>query len=319
MSFAAYTIDELLRLKPPSWLIEGIIPEGGLTALYGNPGDGKSFIALDMALAIASGRPWQGHPTKKGYVVYISAEGGGGIGKRVGAWLTHAEIKPKDYRQFLTNFITAAIRIHPDSEDLGAVLSETFDHPDYQEALGDVLDAEEPRPPLFIVVDTLARCFEGDENQQEDMGNFIKGLDTLRETHDATILVVHHTGKHGIEERGSSAFRGACDMMMLVERNEDNALSLSCTKQKDYEQFPTEAFELIVVPKWDSCVLQSVRLRTDQERMRVAVYLDQHPEATIREIAHDLHLSKSSIERRLKELRKATLQAQKIRNSGTSS
>jgi RecA-family ATPase len=74
--FAVYTVAELLDLKPPSWLIADTVPEQGLIALYGAPGDGKSFIALDMALCVAAGIPWQGHDTQKAYVVYVSAEGG---------------------------------------------------------------------------------------------------------------------------------------------------------------------------------------------------------------------------------------------------
>ena len=41
-------------------------------------GAGKSFMALDMAGAIARGLPWRGKKTKQGRVVYIAAEGAGG-------------------------------------------------------------------------------------------------------------------------------------------------------------------------------------------------------------------------------------------------
>ncbi len=132
-----YTIDELLRLEPPAWLIDDTIPEGELAAIYGAPGDGKSFIALDMALCVAAGIPWQGHVTQKAYVVYISAEGGRGISKRVAAWLSHHQITPSQYSDVLAHFITSAVRIHPDSEDLNEVLSITIEHPDFQERLDD--------------------------------------------------------------------------------------------------------------------------------------------------------------------------------------
>lgn len=306
MGLTTYTITQLLQLKPPSWLIEKTIPEAGLIALYGAPGHGKSFIALDMALAVASGRDWQGHKVQQGYVVYISAEGGSGISKRVGAWLTHHAIKPQDYQYIMANFVVAAIRIHPDSEDLSTVLADTINHPDYQSALSDVLDPDEDRPPLFIIVDTLARCFEGDENQQEDMGNFIKGLDDLREQYDATVLVVHHTGKHGVEERGSSAFRGACDTMMLAELSEKSII-LSCTKQKDYDVSPDKELDLIIVLEWDSCVI--VPSATEKERKQaelrenVAEYLLSQPDASVREIFELFGTSKSTIHRMIQQIR----------------
>ncbi len=301
-----YSIAELLELKPPAWLIDGVIPVQGLTAVYGKPGDGKSFVALDMALSIAAGLPWQGHPTKKGYVVYISAEGGGGIGKRVGAWLSHHQVSKFD--EMFIRFVCAAIRVHPESEDLGEIIEQTVNSADYRNWLiddsvevgQDPLQAEEP--PLFIIVDTLARCFDGDENQQEDMGNFIKGLDLLRESHDATVLVVHHTSKEGFDERGSSAFRGACDTMMFASK-EENDITLKCTKQKDYEEFPTETYELVVVPEWESCAVQATTLRIENERDRVREFLSEKPDAALREIADNLHMSKSSVHRRMQEIK----------------
>src|ERR1700674_809342 len=133
MSLTTYSIAELLSIEPPEWLIDGVMPLMGLTALYGQPGGGKSFIALDMALAIASGRPWQGHPVKRGYVVYISAEGGSGLSKRVGAWLAHHQIRPSEYADLAASFVVSAIRIHPDSEDLGAILDQTIWSTSYRE------------------------------------------------------------------------------------------------------------------------------------------------------------------------------------------
>ena len=256
MSINTYSIAELLGLKPPAWIIDGVIPEQGFTALYGKPGDGKSFLALDMAMSIATGLPWQGHPTQKGYVVYISAEGGAGLGKRVGAWLQHKHIVSDDYKHLLMNFVTSAVHILPESDDIGEILAQTIEHHAYQELLLNTLGEDETGPPFFIVVDTLARCFDGDENQQEDMNNFIKGLDYLRDTFAATVLVIHHTNKGGFEERGSSSFRGACDAMMSLEKVE-SALTLTCTKQKDAEPFLEEAYELVVMPDWNSCVVVS--------------------------------------------------------------
>lgn len=298
-----YTIAELLQLKPPTWLIEHVIPEQGLVALYGQPGDGKSFIALDMALAAASGMDWQGHPCQKSYVVYISAEGGAGISKRVGAWLQHHHIEPVDYGYFLANFVVSAVSIHPDSEDLASVLQQTVDHPEYKELIAGGLDPDEDTPPLLIVVDTLARCFTGDENQQEDMGLFIRGLDALRDSYQATVLVVHHTGKHGPEERGSSAFRGACDAMMLVTRDEDKNIVLKCTKQKDYEEFPEEIYSLVMMPKWNSCIVESLSRRKDELEQKIQEYLVSHPNASIRETAEALGQSKSTIHRAIMKIR----------------
>ncbi len=304
MSIQTFTVEELLALKPPSWLVDGVLPEQGLIALYGPPANGKSFIALDMALSIASGMPWQGHSVQKGYVVYISAEGGAGLGKRVGAWLTHKQILPADYKHLLLNFVVSAIRIHPESEDLGEILAQTVNESGYQELLASVLDPDESSPPLFIIVDTLARCFEGDENQQEDMGAFIRGLDYLRESHTATVLVVHHTNKGQTDMRGSSAFEGACDTI-ISSTKDGSAVTLECTKQKDAVEFPEAVFTLHVIPEWNSCVVESTETRTALDRATIQELLEADPTFTVREIAEATGIPRSTVQRKKDEIRKA--------------
>ena len=60
--------------EPVEWLIHGVLPVKAFAALYGPPGSFKSFIALDMAEAIATGRPWMGNPIERqGARFYISA------------------------------------------------------------------------------------------------------------------------------------------------------------------------------------------------------------------------------------------------------
>lgn len=99
----------------------------------------------------------------------------------------------------------------------------------------------------FIVIDTLARCFGGnDENDARDMGTFIEGCDVLRREAGATLLVVHHSGKDDSKgARGSSAFRAALDAEYSVRREESGgAIILTCTKMKDAEEPQAAAFDL---------------------------------------------------------------------------
>src|SRR5258706_3804854 len=68
-------------------LVKGIINVGALVAIYGEPGCGKTFLTLDLALSVADGRSWFGHKVpKRGRVVYVAAEAGASIRNRVGAW-----------------------------------------------------------------------------------------------------------------------------------------------------------------------------------------------------------------------------------------
>lgn len=304
MALTALSIHELLELKPPPWLIEGTLPQLGLLAVYGAPGDGKTFAVLDMAMCVATGTPWHGKAVQKGYVIYISAEGGGGIGKRVGAWLDEHGIGKDDYATVMARFIVSTISVHPDSEDLQEILNATVDDPEYQHELANYVDDDEAQPPLLIVVDTLARCFVGDENQQEDMGAFVRALDALRENNQATVLVVHHTNAGGDRERGNTAFRGACDTMVQVSKD-DMELTLRCTKQKDAEPFADLSLTLTPVPAWLSCVVRTSVEQTDAGLDEVRECLLQSPHATVREVAGKLGLSVATAYRRIKQVKGA--------------
>ncbi len=77
---------ELAALPPPSWLIDGMVPAGGLNVLYGASGAGKSFLGLDFALCTATGLAWWGRDVAQGGVAFIAAEGVAGLSARVDAW-----------------------------------------------------------------------------------------------------------------------------------------------------------------------------------------------------------------------------------------
>lgn len=210
------TVEKLLELPPPNWLIEDIIEEGAFAVLYGPSGEGKTFVALDWSLCIAANRKWHGRFVTSGPVVYVVAEGGRNIGSRIAAWMQEHEID--DLKSMFA--VLRAVEI-TNREHLT----------DLQRAIED----HEIRPSL-IVIDTLARCFGGgDENSAKDMGLFVRACDHLREVTGATVLAVHHTGK-GINptERGSSALRGAADAMIQVYRK-DRGIFVEVDKQKDAE------------------------------------------------------------------------------------
>ncbi len=197
-------------------LIQKIFPVDCLAAIVGKFGSFKSFLGLDMALSIATGRAWQGLEVEKRPVVYIAAEGGGEIGKRTRAWRTYHQCdRPKNFH-FLTE--PAQLMNEADAACLARELQKL------------------PEPPGLIVIDTLARCLVGgDENSAKDMGLFIAGADALRRATGATVLIIHHAGKSG-DTRGSTSLPGAMDAMIEVKA-EGDYLTLTCAKQKDAAPF----------------------------------------------------------------------------------
>lgn len=232
-----YGTAEIVRMPPPTWLIDQIMPSEGLIGLYGPPGHGKSFLALDFALCVSTGRPWNGLAVARGSVLYVCAEGGTGIGKRVQSWLTHNNVAPKDAD---VAWLTEALPMIAESDQMELLMNRIND--------------EVQSHPSLVVLDTLARCFEGDENAQSDMGHFIQGVDYLRKELGSAVIVVHHTRLEGDRERGSSAFRGAADTMISVMKKKET-IYVGNNKQKDSEEFETLKFGLLPVEQTASCVI----------------------------------------------------------------
>ena len=278
-----YSMTELLKLPPPTWLIKDILPSGGLIGLYGQPGTSKSFVAIDFAMCVATGKAWLGHDVEPGWALYISAEGGAGIGKRGAAWVHHHQADPR----------TAKIVWLIESMHISSTA-------DSMEQLFDRVQNELGLTPSLVVIDTLARCFDGDENQQEDMGKFVAGVDRLRKEFGATVIVVHHTRLDGDRERGNTAFRGAADAMISIVRDKPTGhITLSCSKQKDAEEFAPFQLMLTAVPEFESCVIESA---TQNVEGRILEVLAGGPHS-LKALQQRLpSLSKSTILRRLREL-----------------
>ncbi len=69
-----------------------MIPEGGIAAIYGLSGSGKSFLVLDMAISIANGTEWFGYRVKSCPVTYVCLEGEAGLSVRLAAYRAKGSI-----------------------------------------------------------------------------------------------------------------------------------------------------------------------------------------------------------------------------------
>lgn len=78
--------EDLRNLPEPEPLIDNVLDRGTTALLYGMWGTAKSFIALDWAACVATGKPWQGRETGPGRVLYVAAEGANGHRGRADAW-----------------------------------------------------------------------------------------------------------------------------------------------------------------------------------------------------------------------------------------
>jgi hypothetical protein len=218
------SLDEIENLAPPSFLVEDVLTESGLSMLWGRSGAMKSFVALDMAMCVATGLPWHGKTVKHGLVIYVAAEGSHGLGRRAVGW---RRTRGRDLTAPLFRLIPHSVALT--SDDLDAMVEA-------------ILNLE--ATPVLIIVDTLARTFgAGDENKQADMNAYVTAADKLREKTGANVMIVHHSGVHEDKrERGSNVLRGAADTVIKVSRKDDNLDIINQGpegKQKDAEEFKT--------------------------------------------------------------------------------
>lgn len=234
------SLDDVESLPPPRWLVPGVLTEGSLAAIYGAPESGKSFLAVDMSMAIAGGIDWHGRQVERGGVLYIAAEGAPGLGKRFRAWKVDRCAQGRGFD------------LHLMRDDLNLAAEKDGGVRAFVQAVADELG-----PLRLIVIDTLNQTAAGaDENSAKDMGRYIASMKLLRNVTGAAVVVVHHSGKDlGKGMRGSSALLGAMDTTVEVERASDgHSIKVTVKKQKDAEREPPMRFNMEKVG--DSLVLR---------------------------------------------------------------
>lgn len=248
--------DELASSKATGagYLVKGMLERGTYAEIYGAPGEGKTFVALDLSYHVAAGREWFGHKVHAGPVLYLAYEGTGGMRKRVQALLKH--YKGTD------------VPLYVDAADYN--LRELAG----RQALGRTI-AEMPEKPVLIVIDTFARALMGgDENSAQDVGAFNTAVGALIEGTGACVLIIHHTGKDKSKgARGSSALVAAIDTEIEIDDHQ-----ITATKQRDIEMGEPHGFTLAPVGLSididgdivTSCVVQPLAGDVPEKRERIS-------------------------------------------------
>jgi len=234
---------DTIKDEPVRWIIENVLPEKGFAALYGPPGSYKSFIALDIAEAVATGRTWMGNQvTNPGAVLYIAGEGHGGIGARIKA----CKINHQTQDGAEIYVIRYQLNLRSSADDFN-LLMESID--DLIERTGIEL--------RLVQIDTLARAFGGgNENDSQDMGAFIHNAGRLQRKLDCALMVLHHSGKDATKGlRGHSSLLGAVDTQLELLKLEQIVKKdgvagqgiITISKQKDGQDNLKFGFDMVQI------------------------------------------------------------------------
>lgn len=250
--FPVLTMEQATQQPRPQWFIKGILPDADLAVLFGASGAGKSFVAFDMAAALARGIDWRGYRTRKAKVLMVVAEGSGGFAKRVKAYCRQHCIEVSALENLRAIYGAPNIL---DTKDVAQIVASVR-----------VADAD------IVIWDTFAQVTPGaNENAGEDMGRALANLRTLRSATGAMNFVVHHAGKDlSRGSRGWSGLKAAADAELEVSRSEQSDFrEIRISKMKDGEDNLRWGFKLdTIVLGTDedadpetSCVVMDAELR----------------------------------------------------------
>lgn len=179
------------------YLWKGMLAAGDVAAIVGAPGAGKSTLAPRLAYAVAQGTPVFGRRVKQGSVLYVAGEDAAGMRARLAALRQeHGEAEALALVSGVSDLLTTG------SPQLVALRRAV----------------KERRPPL-VILDTLAACFPGlEENSAEGMGHVVKVARSLAQW-GAAVVLLHHDAKVGDGlPRGHSLLNGALDMVLTLTR-----------------------------------------------------------------------------------------------------
>ena len=214
---------------PPEteWLVKNLIEKGTMNGLVAPGGAGKTWLALDLAMNLASGK--NGHflgstVDQQCLVFFVTVEDGlKPIHRRIKALDNEGHIRQKTQETFFALTAIETFGGHFTLVENGANQNAKFTF-NYKWLIEEIEGKCEEYPdlPVFIIFDTYSATHHGDENTTTGAKEWFRAATVLQEKFEATILVTHHIRKTGHQEtlrtpgdfemaiRGSNVFTNSC-------------------------------------------------------------------------------------------------------------
>ena len=289
--FVPSAVYQQLPRSPQKWVIDKLIPVGGLVNIFGKPKTGKSFLALGMAQAIVNGEPdWEGYPIHThGSVAYLQ------IDTPREEWsdrISRIRLAPVEGRELWI-------------ADMWQVPQFPFDILDPQQTgLRWLKDQLASINPVLTIIDTLREAHGADENDSTAMRNVLAYL--VAACRPSAIALLSHARKDTIltasgdddmmdQNRGSSYIPGRMDVIVKL------------TQKRMMFKGRATGLTTAVIEQDTGTGLIHVVPSTDDEQFAAAVRTvmrDLGPNASQRtvteELARRLHMSQSTAYRKLR-------------------
>lgn len=209
-----------METEQKTWLVNGLVPATGLTILGGASGSGKSFLAIDLAIAVATGHDFLDRRTEPVPVLFLSTEDGhDSLARRF--W-PHVQRLVKIKDQVPLRFAALDLDIGSDPADALRRVGE-------QAAM---LRKRRGSGPGLIALDTIQGMSHGlDENSPTGMGAILRFLGAIRRQHGCALLAVHHTQSKG-SLRGHGSLHAAAQGVVIATTENGRGI-LVAKKAKD--------------------------------------------------------------------------------------
>jgi hypothetical protein len=285
------TASDLLAEPEPAFdsLVDGLVPACGVVLLAGDPKSFKTLEALQLAVTVGHadvGR-FLDRDVQHGPVIFVEEEGSRHkLRERVQMMSTGLGLSTPPEIHFALH---EGLRLdeRPSVALLTALVAEV--------------------KPRLVVLDPLVMLHSGDENKASEMGRVMRALIALAAEHDCCVLVVHHVNKPQAERkttraaqrlRGSSAFAGATDANLIMDRDGDYTARLR-GEYRDAE--PVELY-LELDP---TTLLLSVGEAPDASgkvrRPDLVAFVSERGEVTAAAVAEHFEASRNTAKRALTE------------------
>lgn len=205
-------------VPPRQWLVDGLVPQKTVTLFSGDGGTGKSLLALQLAIAVATGTGWIGRPVKTGRVIFLSAEDDDEELHRRTDDILRAEGRDYDDLSGLTlRSLAGEDALLAVETQLALMQSELFKELDARAA---------EESPALVVIDTLADVYPANENDRAKVRQFVGILRGLALKRRCAVMLLGHPSLTGLSSgsgtSGSTAWNNSVRSRLYLSRIEQD-------------------------------------------------------------------------------------------------